>query len=263
MELDPEMVAYYDRGGERARLTDAPSLERLRTQVLLERYLPPAPAKVLDVGGAAGVHAAWLAGLGYEVHLVDPVTLHVEQAREAGGFTAAVGDARRLEEPDDAYDAVLLLGPLYHLVEQDERVLALAEAGRVCRRDGVVLAAAISRYASSFDGFFRGFVDEDGFVAMMADDLRSGRHVNPGRQPQRFTTAYFHHPDELTEEVVQAGLQPGPVLPVEGMLAWAPGIEARLADPRQRALVLELLAAMEEDPSVLAATAHLLAVSTA
>ena len=93
---------------------------------------------------------------------------------------------------------------------------------------------------------------------MMIEDLRSGEHRNPTRDPERFTTAYFHSSHELVEEVADAGLTPGPVLPVEGMLLWAPDIERRLADPDQRRLVLQVLAAMEIDPSNCAASAHLL-----
>lgn len=200
MEFDPDVLAYYDRGEEQGRLTERPSLERARTQVLLERLLPLAPARVLDVGGGAGVYASWLADEGYQVHLVDPVPLHVEQARTGGEVTAAVGDARHLEEADDSWDAVLMLGPLYHLTARAERIRA---------------------------------------------------------------TAYFHHPDDLAAEMAEAGLGPGSVLPVEGVLHWVPDIEARLLDPGQRRLILDFLAAAEGDAAVSAATAHLLAVGTA
>ena len=231
--------------------------------MLLERYLPAAPAKVLDVGGGAGVYASWLAAKGHQVHLIDPVALHVEQAQaEGAGFTAAVGDARELAEAEDTWDAVLLLGPLYHLVERVDRVRALQEAGRVCRPGGVVLAAGISRYASTFDGFFRAFVDSPGFVPIMLEDLRSGVHRNPDRTPSRFTTAYFHDPHELASELVDAGLKDGRVLPVEGVLHWAPDIGYRLSDPTQCELILDVLAGMESDTSLCAATAHLLAVGT-
>jgi SAM-dependent methyltransferase len=163
MAIDPDIVAYYEEGREHDRLTAEPSLELLRTQVLLERYLPAPPARVLDVGGAAGVYSSWLAGRGYSVRLVDAVPLHVEQARAlaAAGpaFTAALGDARGLAEADASQDAVLLFGPLYHLLERADRVRALVEAGRVVRPGGIVVAAVISRYASAMDGFFRGFLD--------------------------------------------------------------------------------------------------------
>src|SRR5215211_9253937 len=116
-------------------------LELLRTRELLLRQLPLPPAVVLDVGGGPGVHAAWLAGRGYRVHLVDVVPEHVRAAAEHGLVTAEVGDARRLTQADGSVDAVLLLGPLYHLVARAERLSALAEARRVLRPGGVLLAA--------------------------------------------------------------------------------------------------------------------------
>src|SRR5215510_9288668 len=154
-----EVAAYYAQGLERERLDgSAGALELVRTQLLLERYLPAPPAVVADVGGGPGRYAVWLAERGYRVHLIDPVPLHVEQARAAAGRPGAalagaeVGDARALRLPDASADAVLLLGPLYHLPERADRLRAPAEARRVCRQGGVVIAAAISRFASTLDG---------------------------------------------------------------------------------------------------------------
>lgn len=265
-EVDPVIVAFYNEGRERDRLAAGPSqLERLRTHVLLSRFLPAPPARVLDVGGAAGAYASWLAGRGYAVHLVDPVPLHVEQAREAaaGSFTAALGDARELAEADASHDAVLLLGPLYHLPERADRVRALAQARRVARPGGVVVAAAISRYASFMDGFFRGFLDQPGFAAGVLDTLRTGQHRNPRREQHLFTTAYFHDRDGLAAEVADAGLSLDAIVPVEGPLYWAPDLAGRLADPAGRELILDAIARVEHDPAIAGASAHLLAIARA
>src|SRR5688572_20639728 len=124
----PYVTSYYALGMERDRLASgAGALEFARTQMLLERYLPTAPAVIADVGGGPGRYAAWLATLGYRVHLVDPVPLHVEQARAAAQiqtgesvFDAVPGDARAIPLPTASADAVLLLGPLYHLPDRDE-----------------------------------------------------------------------------------------------------------------------------------------------
>jgi len=261
MEIDTEIVAHYAEDREHDRLTARPSLELVRTRVLLERFLPAPPASVLDVGGGPGVHAAWLAGRGYDVHLIDPMPLHVERALATGGFIAALGDARHLHEADSSYDAVLLLGPLYHLVDRADRLRALGEARRVVRPGGPVVAVAISRYASVFDGFFAGFVDRPGFIDLLRDDLRTGLHRNPDRAADFFTTAYFHGADELGAEVVEAGLVLDAVLPIEGPLHWAPGIRERLTDPAQREIVLDVLSTMEADPAITNASAHLLAVA--
>ena len=81
--MDRDIAAHYELGHEADRLDTWGRLERERTLELLERHLPPAPADVLDVGGGPGAYAVRLARAGYAVRLVDPVELHVEQARAA------------------------------------------------------------------------------------------------------------------------------------------------------------------------------------
>jgi len=264
-----DVVAFYARGLERDRLAAGPgALELARTLALLERYLPPPPAVVADVGGGPGRYAMWLAERGYRVHLVDPVPLHVEQARDAAGerpgaalASAEVGDARALRLPDASVDAVLLLGPLYHLIERKDRLQALREAGRVCRAGGVVLAAAISRFASTLDGLRGGYLEDPAFAAVAARDRRDGRHRNPTRDPAYFTTAYFHRPEELAAECAAAGLAHEATLAVEGPGWLLSELDARLADVRRRAALLSALAALEAEPTLLGASAHLLAVA--
>ncbi|MBV9279821.1 MAG: class I SAM-dependent methyltransferase, partial [Chloroflexi bacterium] len=120
--LPPEIAAHYETGLERERLSRGRArLEFARTQTILQRFLPAPPARVFDVGGGPGLYAAWLARQGYQVRLLDPVPLHIDQAREASvlqpdhPFSAEPGDARSLPAGDGEVDAVLLLGPLYHL----------------------------------------------------------------------------------------------------------------------------------------------------
>src|SRR5215468_6353247 len=163
--MDPAIESHYNTGYERSRLFPGgtPALEFVRSMELLDRLLPAPPAEVLDVGGGPGAYAAPLARRGYRVHLVDPVPLHVDQARQAAGagpaarFTAAPGDARELAEPDASQDAVLLFGPLYHLTEAAHRRQALAQARRVLTLGGRLLAMAVSRFASLLDGLYEGW----------------------------------------------------------------------------------------------------------
>ncbi len=253
--MDADILEYYERGGEDTRLDD--SVELLRTKVLLRRYLP-AKASVLDVGGASGVYATWLAEEGHRVRLVDPVPRHVATAR-AKGIDAVAGDARDLAEPDASRDAVLLLGPLFHLLDRADRVRALAEAGRVSR--DLVIAAAISRWSPMFEGMLRGLVDVPGFTPMLREDLTSGTRRGTQDHPYGFTTCYFHRPEEIVSEVADAGLTLVDLLPVEGMAHWIPDVAERLADPDKRDLLLELLERTEREPALLGATAHLLAIA--
>ncbi len=126
-DLDPDVRAYHERGEEAARLTEKNPIEFVRTTQILSRVLPPAPAHIVDVGGGPGAYARWLCARDYEVELVDPVALHIEQANEPGtpGLTARIGDGRHLDIGNEATDAVLLMGPLYHLTDTDDRVTTL------------------------------------------------------------------------------------------------------------------------------------------
>jgi SAM-dependent methyltransferase len=275
MPFDPDIESYYAQGGEQARLDQGYfPLERARTQEIVLRHLPPPPAVVLDVGGAAGAYALWLAARGYEVHLVDPVPLHVEQATRASGSSdhplasATVGDARGLARGDASADAVLLLGPLYHLIEREDRLRALREAGRVLRPGGLLFAAAISRFASLLDnlanakaGGLPHVLADPAVLRMVQQDLAGGEHRNPTDQAQYFTTAFFHHPDELAAEVREAGLALVDLLPVEGLGAFTAAFDRAWADEAHRETLLSLVRAVEREPTLIGVSPHLLAVA--
>ncbi|GIH17669.1 class I SAM-dependent methyltransferase [Rugosimonospora africana] len=261
--LPTEILDYYRAGGERSRLAEGHGrLEFLRTWDVLTRVLPPAPALVLDVGGATGVYAAPLARAGYRVHLVDPVPEHVADASALPGVTATLGDARTLPARDGSADAVLLLGPLYHLPDRDDRVSAWREAARVLRPGGVAVAATISRFASFFDGFVRGFVREARFRPIIDRVLESGEHHNTDGDERWFTTAYFHRPEELPDEVADAGLVLERVVATESPL-WISGeaLNDLLDEPGGPELVLDMVRQIEDEPSLLGASSHLLAIA--
>lgn len=264
--LDPDVAGYYARAPEESRLEQGPArLEFARTRELIRRLAPGPPGVVLDVGGGSGPYALWLAELGYEVHLVDPVPRLVAQAAAASAAAARplaswrVGDARRLEQPDGFADIVLLLGPLYHLPDRGERARALAEAFRVLRPGGLVLAAAISRFASVLDGLARDLLGDAAFAAIVDEDLASGRHRNPTARLDFFTTAYFHRADELRREIGEAGFRLEGVFGIEGP-AWLLGdFDSRWADAAGRERLLQVARALEAEPSLLGVSAHLLA----
>jgi ubiquinone/menaquinone biosynthesis C-methylase UbiE len=262
--VDDEAIReHYNTGYEEERLSAGTSrLEFARTKELLQRFLPPPPAKVLDIGGGPGAYATWLAEQRYQVHLIDPVPLHVQRAAAAAKrvenpFTVALGDARRLDQEDSSFDAALMLGPLYHLTERAERVQALAEAARVLRPGGMVAAAAISRFASLLDGLVSGFLGDPRFDAIVERDLREGQHRNPTDRAEWFTTAYFHHPTELQGEVEAAGLLFEGLFGIEGP-GWL--VRDLWDDPDRRAHVERVARAVEQEPTLLGLSAHLLVV---
>lgn len=262
-----EVVAYYGRGVERGRLWQGRArLERLRVQHILATRLPAPPATVIDVGGGAGVHALWLARRGYDVHLIEPVAIQVEQAQAASAAqpdaplaSAQLGDARALPFADESADCVLLFGPLYHLPERASRIDAIGEARRVLRSGGLLAAIGISRYAFLLDGLASGRVfTVPGRLAMAAAAVESGA-VTDDEGP--FTTAHLHRPDELLAEVRESGFDVDELLGVEGPGWLLQQFNRAWEDDAQRATLLEIAELVEAERDLVAASTHLLAVA--
>ena len=266
--LDRLITDYYERAPEEARLQQGPfQLEEARTRELIQRYAPPPPGTVVDIGGAAGAYALWLAQAGYTVHLLDPVPRLVAEAQRrsaAAGLPLAscrVGDARSLDVPAETADVVLLLGPLYHLTDRGDRGQALQEAARVLKPGGRLFAAAISRWASALDGLARDLLQDPRFALIVEQDLREGQHRNPTERLDYFTTAYFHRPEELATEVRAAGLTLDGVYGLEGPGWILPDVAERMGDAHRRATLLGVARMVETEPAVLGSSAHLLAVA--
>jgi ubiquinone/menaquinone biosynthesis C-methylase UbiE len=271
--LDEEVLAYYARGREDERLIQNAEglLERVRTEELLERFLPPPPNIILDVGGGTGHYAVWLAERGYEVHLSDPVPLHVEQARRRSSAAArpvasiSLGGARSLGIADCYASGVLLLGPLYHLTTREDRLAALREAGRVLRPGGVVVCAVISRFASALDGLKKHLFDDPLYESIVRGDLADGQHrdgLPDGTRGQQsyFTTAYLHRPDEIADEMRVAGFEHEATLAVEGPAWMIQDLDAQWQNPIRRSAILGVVRAIEAEASLLGVSSHLLAI---
>ena len=265
--LDPNVKAYYERWSEEARLELGPfRLEELRTRELILRHAPLPPAPVLDVGGAAGAYAFWLAERGYQVRLFDAVPRLIEIARVRNEQAAqqlescSIADARALAEPSESVAMVLLLGPLYHLQDWRERRAALREAARVLRPGGVLIAAGISRYASALEALKGNLLFDEEFAPIVARDLRDGYHHNPTGRLDYFTTAYFHRPEDLRREVLDAGFEVDALYGIEGPGWMLPDFDERWADPKKREILVQIARQLESETSILGCSAHLMVV---
>ena len=267
--LEPEIVTHYTEVDEAVRLAAGRGkLEFLRSWEIIHRFLPPPPAVVLDVGGGTGSYALPLADEGYDVHLYDAVDIHVAAARRLSSrgegqrplASIAQADARDLPFEGKA-DAVLLFGPIYHLVQRQDRLAALREAARVLRTGGHLFVAAISFAASTLDGLTYRQFEEEGFEEIVEGDVADGHHRNPTNNPFWFTTAYFHRPQELVDEIVEAGFELEALVVVEGPAQMLTDIDRRLNDPARTTLLLDAIRRIESEPSLLGATGHLIAVA--
>lgn len=266
-EID-KVVKFYSNYDEQGRLSSSwGQIEYVRTQDIILRYLQPPPAVVLDVGGAAGRYSCWLAEKGYKVHLVDPVPLHVEQAKEASQKQAecpiascSIGDARHLEFIDQAVGAVMLMGPLYHLISVEDRHRALMEAYRVLKTGGHLFAVGISRFASTIDGLVSEYYHDSVFQEIMKQDLETGQHRNPTDNPAYFMDTYFHHPQELINEVSRAGFENTKLIAVEGISYLMKDLDTVWNNETMREFLLEIIERTESEPSLIGASSHMMCV---
>ena len=267
-KLPDEIVAHYEQGDEIRRLSSSlGQLEETRIRDLITRHLPVTPAVVYDLGGGPGSYACWLARGGYEVHLVDPVPLHVEQASAASQTQPdhpiaelCVGDARHLDRADNSVDVVLMLGPLYHLTERNERIAALRESYRILRRSGIIFAVAISRYASTLRGMVDGIIDPE-YIKIVGRDLRDGKHRNPKEHPAYFTTAFLHRTEELKSEIEAVGFDLEGLFGIQGPAWLLQNLEEQWADPNCRERLLNIARSLESEPSIIGVSTHIMAIA--
>ena len=266
--IPEELANHYVSGYEANRLQiGAGILDRERSRELMQRFLPPAPATILDIGGGPGGHALWLAKHGYEVHLIDITPLHVQLASEASKrqveaplASINIGDACSLTWNDETVDAVLLFGPLYHLTDKEDRLTSLKEAFRVLKTNGVLLAVGISRFASMFDGLRQEFLKDPIFADIVIQDLQNGQHKNPTGDPKYFMETFFHHPEELRHEIAQGGFKIQDIYSVEGPCWLLRNFEEWWSNEEYRERLLQIIRSIETEPSILGVSAHLIAV---
>lgn len=149
----------------------------------------------------------------------------------------------------------------YHLTEADERLIFLKEAFRVLRTGGILFAAAISRYASLVDSLLHGFFDAADFTSILENDLRNGQHRNPTGKLDYFTTAYFHRPEELVNELARAGFKLEKLAAIEGPGWMAKDFDRLWRDVVQRERLLRYIRTLEYAPELVGASPHFMAIA--
>lgn len=269
-----DVKSYYELGWEKDRLKTGKGhaqaiegeVENARTLLLLERYLPKQNSVILDVGGAAGAYAFHLANLGHSVHLLDLTPLHIEQAlaeqkkQKCKLASCGVGDACSLDFADNFANVVLCMGPLYHLPERVERMKCLKEAFRVLKPGGLLFAAGISRFVSLLDFLRTGSFDKPHIQSLILHDLETGCHQNPTKDPKLFTTAYFHKPDELRQEIADSGFLNVDIMAIEGPILVTKDLERHWANEGSKNALLLFAEQVEREPAIMGMSNHLAAV---
>ena len=265
--MDAEAVrAYYAdrRLHERDRLLSPEGLlERVLTTRLLEPHLG-APGRALDLGGGTGPYSVWLAELGWDVTLADlsPELLAIAASSLPAGTVREVVeiDARDLSRwADDTFDAVLSLGPMYHLTTSADRAQAAAELARVTRPGALVAVALVPRYGSLRRVLSladeRWQLEDPAFLDRLLDE-----GIFENAVAGRFTHVYGVEPPAVAPFFESHGFDTVLVASTHGFLTGVEdGFEAlRVEQPATYLRLLDRLVASATDPSVLGTAGHLL-----
>ncbi len=264
--------SYYASFGERewTRLTTPTgAIEFAVNSHALVKHLP-SNARVLDIGGGPGRYALWLAERGHRVVLADLSSeLLAIARRKAAESTSGTlieeiveADARDLSQwDDDSFDAVLSLGPFYHLPDPADRERAVGELSRVVRPGGLAFVAFMTRYSFLRRTMAvpdeRRHLTQQEFVERL---LEEGVFIND--VAGRFTHGYGAHPEEIAPFFEPYGFEMLELLASESI---AGGIQDSLTEmstdiPDVYQVALDLILRAASDQSILGMSDHLLYV---
>ena len=264
--IDPKGLAGYNTGVEKGRLhRNLGLIEFARTKEILLEQLPPPPAVIYDIGGAYGEYAFWLAEQGYVVHLFDLAEEHIRMAKAAPNAAiladAVVADARSIPRPDASADAILLFGPLYHIVEADERRKCLDECRRLLKPGGKLFTANITcfatalKYTECYD--WRPALDDEATYRMIESTVHTGLHTGG-----EIGLVYFHRPDELRCEIANAGFADVELRGVIGPGWIVRNLDEIWPDPVKPEAILRIVRLLEREESLMGFSTHFLSIST-
>lgn len=273
--IDTHVLEQYNSGMERNRLrTGIGRIEFARTKELLLEHLPPAPATIYDIGGGYGEYAWWLASLGYEVHLFDlsetNIRMSAELSVEYPGTrlaAAEVRDARSIPRADHSADAVLLMGPLYHILERDERLAAIRESRRLLKPDSILVTAAINPYstllwATSVFGVKNKLLRDAPFISMAEHEIATGEHRKPEAGPYAgLGHSHFHNAAALKEELSAGGFRYSTIYGIDGGAWMVPDLDTIWENETDREHLLRTIRMLDGHEDIIGLSTHLLGIS--
>jgi ubiquinone/menaquinone biosynthesis C-methylase UbiE len=253
---------YYNEHAEHEwlRLEDD-RVEFAITMRALEEYLPAAPRRVLDIGGGPGRYSIELARRGYDVTLADfsanELAIARSRASEADVNIESVEcDARDLSRfGDRSFDVVLMMGPLYHLLDAGDRAKAISEAKRVLVPGGRFFAVYITRTA-----VLRFWAKYDP-TRVAGDRVRYESHLDTGevRDNFGFTDVYLAHPTKIAPAMEDAGFTTLDLIGCEGVISMIREKVNELAGDAWETWI-DLNYRLAKDPSNHGGSEHLLYV---
>lgn len=260
-----KIIQYYNQFDEWGRLDREP-IEFQVNWHYIKKYIPET-GNVLDNGAGPGKYALELAKEGYTVTLTDLTPKLVEiaenKAKDFGlikhfnGFYAA--DARELTMlRDEEFDATLMLGPLYHLQEENDRIKAVEELKRVTKKNGVVFVAFMPRIRHILTSLlspehWKPNDNMDNIIQFSQSGCFN--HADEGR----FTGAYYFNIEDINpfmeaqgfETLELIGSNVGAILNKDNWNYWRKGTQ-------EINKIITLIKERASDPHILGISSHLL-----
>ena len=277
--IDKSVLAGYNAGIEKNRLrTGIGLIEFERTKEILLEELPKPPAVIYDIGGGYGEYSWWLASIGYEVHLFDLSETNIEMSKDlfseypnAKLKDTMVCDARSIPRENNSADAILFMGPLYSITEYNERILALKEAYRLLKTNGIIFSAALTPYSVLLHCITvyhkegkkkKNALDDQNIMAMIERELNDGCHINPDRKILNgLGTSHLHTAKALKNELENGGFADTTVHGVMGGAWLAPNLEELLENEETKKSLMATVRLIDTHEEVIGLSGHLLAVS--
>lgn len=262
MKLQKEIYDHYNEINEDGRLDRVKGiLEFERSKQVIKRYLGKGRMRILDIGGATGKYSFWLAELGHDVTLIDPMPNLIEIAKNnpKSKFLRSieVGDVRGLTTKEDTFDLIICFGPFYHLTDLEEREKAFEELFRTLKKGGILLSAGISKYVSFIQsGLYDGMIEIDEFKAIIDQDLVDGQHRNTVDNSTYFTTAIFMEPKQLTRETQNAGFTEVECMAVEGPGWLHKNLSDVVSDRNKLDELMNYISKVEKVESIMGISTH-------
>ena len=256
------MEEYYNCQYDEWGRLERHRIEYEITKKVLKEYIKD-NSEVLDIGGGPGRYSIFLAQNGHRVTLVDLSETLVEQAKKHAAETGVViqkfvrGNVLELETllPNRSFDVVLCMGPLYHLLKENERKEAINQCLKLLKPGGVLIASFISAFAPIIE-------------CMLAYPQEIKKHKNRllkyfsdgcNKKEFGFTDAYFIDPENIESLFSDFPIMTMRIMATEGLGNMRESSLMQLPEEDFMEWI-DLLYEMSDKKAVLGSCAHLLYV---